>query len=516
MPTASCLRRAVLALVMLASVPGPSAHAVQGPGDDEILTEFRKYFRKYKDTPTRIESVLALEGCESPEVVAVLTPLFDTAEPEVGLAASRVLAKFKTRPPVDRILAELTTGTPAAKIGLLGALEDGRYADTLVGILPMLQDDNWDVRRHAIQALVAMKDPTVCEALVPFCAESEVGVRCAALEGLATLDSPLVLVPARADLAHETWQVRATAIAALARVRHVDSIAPLIERMAVEEGRLIEDIGQALGAITGRDLGPRVEAWQNFWKNVGGRFQIPSAEELAKLRAIQAQRKAEYTGPPGEVAYHGIATPSKSIVFVIDVSGSMEQEVVNKERFKDGQYPSWKRIDVIKTELIKTVRALEAYVQFNIIAFATDVKLWKKGQVKANPLNKSSAEAWVARLEAIGGSSKEDLAAAGLVGSANLEGGKTNTYAALMTALGVEEGKETRDYETDLDTIFFLSDGRPSHGKFVEPSDVLREVRSANQLRKVVIHTITLGEFEKDFMERLAAENGGTFVDLGH
>jgi hypothetical protein len=325
-----------------------------------------------------------------------------------------------------------------------------------------------------------------------------------------------VLAPARADLGHDTWQVRATAIAALRRVRHVDSIVPLIERMAVEEGRLIEDIAEALEEITGRPLGARVEAWQTFWKNVGGRFQIPSDEELAKLRALQAQRKAEYVAPPGEIAYHGIATPSQSIVFVIDVSGSMEQEVVNKEKFKDGQYPSWKRIDVIKTELIKTIRALEPYVQFNVIAFATDVKHWKKGQVKANPLNKSSAEAWVARLEAIGGSSKEDLAAVGLTGAANLEGGKTNTYAALMAALGVEEGKELRDYETDLDTIFFLSDGRPSHGKFVEPSDVLREVRAANQLRKVVIHTITLGEFEKDFMERLAAENGGTFVDLGH
>jgi hypothetical protein len=194
----------------------------------------------------------------------------------------------------------------------------------------------------------------------------------------------------------------------------------------------------------------------------------------------------------------------------------MEQEVINKERFKDTTYPSWKRIDVIKTELAKTVRALDANVQFNIIAFATEVKFWKKGQVKANPLNKSSAESWVMKLEAIGGSSKEELARAGLVGSANLEGGKTNTYSALMAALDVpEDGKVTKDYQTEIDTIFFLSDGRPSHGKFIEPDDVLREIRAANELRRIVIHTITLGEFEKDFMERLAQENGGAFVDLG-
>jgi len=494
-----------------------TALAAQADGDAEIVTEFKKYFKKYKDTPTRIEAVLSLEGSELPEVVDVLTPLFESAEPEVGMSAARVLAKFKTRPPVERLLAVLaTTTTPEIKVGVLRALSQGHYADTQAGILPLLADGSWDVRRRAIQALAIVGDLSSAEAIAAHCPEAEPAVRCAALEALADLKSELVLVPARTDLGHESWQVRASAIHALAKVRHVDSIGPLIARMGVEEGRLVEDIGLALGKITGRDLGPRLDAWQNFWKSFEGRFKIPTEEELKKLREIQAQRKAEYQPPPGAVAYHGIETPSKSIIFVIDVSGSMEQEVVNKEKFKETDYPSWKRIDVIKTELIKTVRSLEPYVQFNIIAFATDVKLWKKDLVRANPLNKSSAEAWTSRLEAIGGNSKEDLARAGLVGAANLEGGKTNTYAALMAALGVEEGKETRDYQTAVDTIFFLSDGRPSHGKFVEPDDVLREIRAANELRKVVIHTITLGEFEKDFMQRLADENGVTFVDLGH
>jgi hypothetical protein len=514
---ASARRARALVPIVLAALFAAGAPLAQGTGDDEILTEFKRYFRKYKDTPTRVEAVLALEGSESPEVVALLAPLFDVVEPEVALASSRVLARFKTRPPVERLLAELAVAQSAeVKSGLLSALAQGGYEQTQAAILPLLDDPAWDVRRRAIQTLAALGDPSAAAALAAHCVETEVAVRCAALDALAQLRSELVLAPARADLAHPTWQVRASAIAALGNVRHVDSIAPLVARMAVEEGRLVEDIGRTLASITGRDFGARVDAWQNFWKSLEGRFQIPSDAELAKLREIQAQRKEAYQGAPGAVAYHGVQTPSQSIVFVIDVSGSMEQEVVDRARFQQGVYPSWKRIDVIKTELIRTIRALESYVEFNVIAFATDVKPWKKSQVKANPLNKSSAESWVSRLEAIGGSSKEDLARAGLVGAANLEGGKTNTYAALMAALGVEEGKEQRDYEVDLDTIFFLSDGRPSHGKFVEPDDVLREVRAANELRKVVIHTITLGEFEKDFMERLAAENGGNFVDLGH
>jgi hypothetical protein len=30
-----------------------------------------------------------------------------------------------------------------------------------------------------------------------------------------------------------------------------------------------------------------------------------------------------------------------------------------------------------------------------------------------------------------------------------------------------------------------------------------------------VIHALALGQFRRDFMERLARENGGNFVDLG-
>lgn len=511
-------RLETLALWLLTLVSGvAAAMPLAAQGDDEIVAEFRRYYKKYRDTPTRIEAVLALKGSELVEVVDVLVPLLSEAEPEVGLACIRVLAGFQTRPPIDHLLAVLGQAKDEAeKTGILRALKQGEYAGTRDAVLPLLSDSSWDVRRRALQTLADFPDPEVVEAVAVLCEEKEVAVRCAALECLAALGSERVLEPARRDLESPSWQVRATAIAALGRVRHRDSIGPLIERMALEEGRLVEDIARSLTSITGRDYGTRIDGWQRFWETFADRFQIPTEEELVKLAEARAKNREQYVPGAGTISYLGLETPSQSIVFVIDVSGSMEQEVIDRARFEDGEYPSWKRIDVIKTELIKTVRSLEPSTEFNIIAFATDVDPWKKKLVRANALNKSSAESWVGRLEAIGGNSKEDLARAGLVGSANLEGGKTNTYAALMAALDVDPDRPERGYETDIDTIVFLSDGRPSHGRFVEPDDVLREIRTVNELRKVTIHTITLGEFEKDFMERLALENGGTFVDLGH
>jgi hypothetical protein len=518
-------------LVLVLSGLVASAFAAQ---DEEIVKEFRRYFRKYKDTPTRVEAVLALESNESPLVVAALVEIVDGAEPDVQRAAVRVLSKFQTRPPVEALLLELESNKrESVRLTLLEATAAGAYAGSAPIVATLLVDKAWTVRRAAVDALAraaAAPAPTNGEGeggasapaevvdvparILPLCGDSEPAVRCAALDALALLKSPAVVEPARAALVDPVWQVRASAVAALGVVRRRESIEPLLERMAVEEGRLVADIGRALEEITGRGFGQRLESWQQFWATFKDRFQIPSDEELAKLREAQARSREKYS-PPGAVSYHGIESPSRRILFVIDVSGSMESEVVEKERFAAGGYPSLLRIDIVKTELLRTIENLEPFVEFNVLAFATDVKSWKKTLVPANVLSKSAALEWVGRLESVGGASKEDLARAGLVGSANLEAGKTNTYAALMAALGVEPGARRDEYSVAVDTIFFLSDGRPSHGDYVDTDDILREVRTANSVRKVVIHTIALGEFQKEFMRQLAAENGGVFVDLG-
>ena len=491
--------------------------AAVAPQDDEIVKEFKKYFRKYKDSATRVEAVLALEGTESLEVVDVLVPILGDADPEVARSAIRVLSGFKTRPLVDELLLVLAKAKDVhVRVGILQAIESGRYSGTKEILAPLLQDGEWEVRRRTLQALLATEGAAVAEAVEPLCADGEVAVRCAALDGLASVRSGLVVQSAIGNLTEGSWQVRASAIHALAIVRHRDSIGPLIGRLEVEEGRLVADIGQALDEITGRGFGQRLDLWKSFWERYGDVFQIPTDEELAVLREKQRERKEAYDGKgAGRVNYHGIDTPSRSILFVIDTSGSMEQEVTDRERYEGGGYSSFQRIDIVKTELSRTIQNLESYVKFNVLSFATDVKQWKKGLVGANPLNKSSAQTFIQRLEAIGGSSKEDLASAGLFASANLEAGKTNTFAALMAALQVEENKKRDDYEVEIDTIFFLSDGRPSTGKFIDTDDILGEVRRVNELRRIVIHTLAIGEFEKDFMMRLAQENGGVFVDLG-
>lgn len=512
MKTLPTLLRSLFSLTLLVTLLGGLAQA-----DDEIVKEFKKYFKKFKDTPSRVEAVMALEGAETRSVVSALLPVLKDDETEVVEAAVSVLGSFKQRPPIDSLLEALEEKKDEdVRTGILRAIGKGSYTGTKDALLACLPDKAWDVRRRAIQALSASGLKETAPDVAPLCDDKEVAVRCAALEALGNMGSELVIEPGIAALSSEAWQVRASAIGALGQVRDKRSIGPLITAMENEEGRLIEDIANALGEITARNFGQRTEQWRKFWDTFGDRYEIPTGEELAKLREKQKEVKESYK-PPGAVTYHGIDSPSRSIVFVIDVSGSMEDDVVDKERFEDGDYPSFSRIDIVKTELKRTIENLEDYVEFNIYAFATEVKEWKKKQVRANVLNKKSALDWISRLEAIGGSSKEDLARAGLTGSANLSAGKTNTFDALMTALGAAgRGAKDKYYEVAVDTIFFLSDGRPSHGKFTVPEDILREVKQANDLRKVAIHTIAIGQFEKSFMRQLAETNGGVFVDLGN
>ena len=76
-------------------------------------------------------------------------------------------------------------------------------------------------------------------------------------------------------------------------------------------------------------------------------------------------------------------------------------------------------------------------------------------------------------------------------------------------------GFDKNAIKSPLDTVYFLSDGRPSVGKLIEPLEILKEVRKHNEVYRMVIHAIAIGDFQKDFLDQLAQQNGGVYVDLG-
>jgi len=494
---------------------GLSSTPLQKGSGNEALSDFKKFYPTFKENAQKIEAILALEGLDGADLVELLLPILSDPEIEIRGAALRVLSKVKEEASVNALIGALKAKKGDVKAGAAEALGLGRHQAALGPLKALASDSNPEARTAAALALGRVRDPAANDALLKLLEDGKESVRTAACDALGWIGDVATADAVLAKLSDREWRVRAAAIAALGNLRAKQVIPKLVESMEKEEGRLVEDASRALERLTGLELGPDAQAWRQWWGQVEKGFQVPTEKALKEFKDKQRKAALKYGLRKDVVEYNGITTPSKRILFIVDQSGSMEDEILDKKRFEGRNYPSFSKLEIVKQELIRTIRKLDPNVRFNVLTFATAVFTWKKQLQAANVLGRTSAEDYVGRLSPIGGSSKSGLAGAGLVGAAGMEEGKTNTYLALMSALGGPGGRVIGDIAEDVDTIFFLSDGRPSVGKLIEPDDILMAVREVNKLKKVVIHTIAIGEYQKDFMETLARENGGVFVDLG-
>lgn len=498
------------------------------PPQDEVVRDFKKYFRKVKDSAERVEYVYALKQIDDPEVAKVLLPVMRDDDPQVATAALEVIADLPSE---------------AARAPLLPVVEKGKPTQSLPLVVRAAGEGNWMEFRDFIRLHIAHKDDEVrlwtvtaltqmgdTESLAGFAgiatADDNKLVRVAAVDALGAMGKGKedivggALVSALSD---ETLEVQTAGCLALRTVRIKAAIPVLIDLLEKGEGRVLESVFPTLIAITDLQFTDDPKLWRNWWTRAADSYEIPTDEELAKRREARQKIAEEYRPTKSEATFMGIDTPSTRVVFVIDVSGSMEELVLDRENFRERGYTRFGKLDIVKEELIRTIENLDGNVIINIYAFASQVYSWRKRMVAANALNRRSAIAFIRKLQPVGGADASARASAGLKGSSGLDAGRTNTYAALLTSLGIElengamattpDGSE--EVDSPVDTVFFLSDGRPSIGTLVDPDDILESVTELNRFRRVTLHTIAIGEFQKDFMQDLANRNGGVFVDLG-
>lgn len=518
------IRQVLTGCCLLASVLAPAT--AQSDAAREAAREFRRFFRSFKETSQKVEAIYTLKGQESVEAADELVALLDHKEAEIGAAAMSVLTSYRETATFQGLIDTLADlkkqERRALLIEVLGKAKIAAALPVLVEIA--LHDRKATTQvKYAVARAVGDIGSTegVDELLRAQLTDSEAVVRLAAIDSVARLRLQSV-GPALVPLLHDdAWQVRSAAVIATGTVRVAEAVDDLIALLDAE-GRVKEEAAEALFSITTLDFGANPEIWQKQWANlkqIG--WRIPTDEEVAKAKAARQRNDAYYGKKETTTTFGGITTTSTNILFIIDVSGSMDDSVVDRKRF-DAGYADLKKLTIVKTELARTIDGLDQNTNFNIVAFATDLKTWKKYGVPANIVNKASARQFVDRLKPIGGSEAQELAAAGLGGSANLQAGKTNTFKALMFPFGIDPEKEQvgpwsgeAAVKNKLDTVFFLSDGRPSTGKLVDTVEILKEVKRINETFRIVFHAIAIGEFQKNFLRGLAQENGGIFVDLG-
>jgi hypothetical protein len=146
-----------------------------------------------------------------------------------------------------------------------------------------------------------------------------------------------------------------------------------------------------------------------------------------------------------------------------------------------------------KQELASVVGSLTSGVTFNLITFGSEVDAWQESLVPASDANKKEAVSYVHGLKA---------------------DGVTVTDLALEAAFS----------SLELDTIYLITDGAPTHMGGAGPDlpedtpwlilEIHRRVRELNFLRGVRIFTLGFEGAEEEFLQKLAADNSGTYARI--
>lgn len=309
-----------------------------------------------------------------------------------------------------------------------------------------------------------------------------------------------------AKLDDARWQVRASAITGLSFFRNGKVVGKvmdaLLERGKKEEGVLQRNFFVGMARIVQESVPATIEAWESWWKANREDF-------LKKIEAREDNALPLEDDPPdvlvetnqGSSSFYGITTNSKHVIYVVDISGSMNADA--KDPGKENADPdSKKRIDIAREELKKAINGLTSKegdergeASFNIVIFSTDVEVYKPGKmVDATKTAKEAAMKWI----------DEKIQCAF----------QTNIYDAIEQAFNViSASSDAKNLSKGADTIFLMTDGGPNRGKFIEPKLIIEEVKRLNAVRKITLHTIGVGEGHlAGFLQQLAAANGGQYI----
>jgi Ca-activated chloride channel family protein len=157
---------------------------------------------------------------------------------------------------------------------------------------------------------------------------------------------------------------------------------------------------------------------------------------------------------------------AKDIVFVLDTSGSMNDEG---------------KMEKARSALLFGVKSLRAEDRFNVISFAGEERLMESGMIAADEKGRARGAEFVGKLKATGG---------------------TNINDALRAALKQFDGSDRPKM------VVFMTDGLPTVGE----TNIQRIIESAHTSRVKGLRLFTFGvgyDVNTALLDKLASENGG-------
>ncbi len=265
-------------------------------------------------------------------------------------------------------------------------------------------------------------------------------------------------------------RVRASALRSLEGVvkrvgGSVIMIGPLIAYLDLEKQyRLRVDALNLLVRVSGHNMGLVTADWKKWWAEEKDRFVAQTSLEAAQT-AVKAH----------DLSYFGIEITSKRMAFLLDVSNSM----LAKARGPEARKLGLSKLDVMKAELAKVVGKLPLGAGINIMIFDRTIRVWEKSLKILTRTVRKKALAYAKGLTT---------------------GGGTNIFDTVERALK----------DPLVDTIYLLTDGAATTGRFKDADGMLKGIQEFNRTRGITIHCIAFGR-EVEWMRKCAEQNGGKY-----
>jgi len=311
-------------------------------------------------------------------------------------------------------------------------------------------------------------------------------------------------------------------------------VSALIDALQVEDGRLAMEMDSALEALTGKTYYGDASLWARWWIANKEKFlrELAEGKTPAALAGEEA-KKAEAHKGAATTSFYGIQTASKRIIFVLDHSGSMQEQTDpkaggapspppqatgqgegEKEKGREDSGDRFKpkdntKVEIAKSELKKAIAGLPEDASFTILFYNHEIEVYSATMITAGKPAKEKAYSYI---------------------DGKVPAGNTNIHDALKAAFDIVmpdrgvpggagggpsltgEGAARKSNKGGADTIFFLTDGKPTTGKILDPAGILAAVATWNETRRIQIHCVGIGDHDKDFLRKLAEGNGGTYV----
>jgi hypothetical protein len=453
--------------------------------------------------------IRGLERCQNVPTGRVLLALIDSrASDRVQEVIALVLSR--TEDPKVRAYFRGQGFDRAGKLGravLCRVFGETGDEEAVPVLQEALSDSFWLVRANAARALARLGDGESIDAIGRMAAKAPAGkVRIAAMDALGIYGGAAKrTIPVfERNLMSRSWQIKVATCDAFRAIGDPAAVDALIGRLDSEGGRVHDEIRRSLKALTGLDRDWKAEIWRKWWatqKRVAGlekkmREQLEREQEEKEKRKVGRRGYATDKKPP---TYYGLRVFARAVGYVLDISKSMEQGFQVSaawEKRLGHTFRATTRIGVCKEELAHSIGNLDPRTRLNLVFFNDRVRKWQNVPVAAGAMGENAISA-VKNVQ---------------------PDGQTNYYDALREILGMAgEGRGwTSEFADTPDTLFFLTDGRPTDGEITKADELLAWFNERNRFARLRVHVIAMGRtgVDLEFLRKLAESNGGTFLHL--